>query len=83
MHDDWQDLLAGLHAAKARYLVVGAHAHYGAPPNPVDLLTSISGVPDFQAAWVDRVENDFGGVPGVALRPTFLTMVVDYDMIAR
>ncbi|MDZ4260005.1 MAG: hypothetical protein U0974_00155 [Gemmatimonadales bacterium] len=121
MHDDWQDLLAGLHAAKARYLVVGAHAmavhgvprgtqdidlwieatrgnaekiwqvliefgapleslgislgdlyrpdtvvQLGVPPNRVDLLTSISGVPDFQAAWVDRVESDFGGVSGVA-----------------
>lgn len=43
MHDDWQDLLAGLHAAKARYLVVGAHAM-------AVQLTSISGVPDFQAA---------------------------------
>ena len=121
MHEDWRDLLAGLHAAKARYLIVGAHAmavhgvprgtqdidlwieatldnaekvwhalvefgapleslgisladlyrpdtvvQLGVPPNRVDLLTSISGLPDFQAAWVDRTESDFGGVRGVA-----------------
>jgi hypothetical protein len=27
----------------------------GLPPNRIDILTSISGVPDFDAAWRDRV----------------------------
>jgi hypothetical protein len=29
----------------------------GLPPNRIDLLTSISGVPDFEAAWADRAEH--------------------------
>jgi hypothetical protein len=35
----------------------------GLPPNRIDLLTTISGVADFQAAWVERVEHAFGGRP--------------------
>jgi hypothetical protein len=33
----------------------------GLPPNRVDLLTGISGVPDFETAWAGRVEHAFGG----------------------
>jgi hypothetical protein len=33
----------------------------GLPPNRIDLLTSISGVPDFAAAWRDRSEHDVRG----------------------
>lgn len=32
----------------------------GLPPNRIDLLTTISGVADFQAAWAERVEHAFG-----------------------
>jgi hypothetical protein len=31
------------------------------PPNRIDLLTSISGIPDFDTAWADCVEHRFGG----------------------
>lgn len=40
----------------------GTVVQLGLPPNRVDLLTSIDGVPEFQAAWEDRVEHRFGGV---------------------
>ena len=33
----------------------------GLPPNRIDLLTGISGIPDFQTAWAERVEHAFGG----------------------
>ncbi len=33
----------------------------GLPPNRIDLLTGISGVPDFEAAWAERVEHSFAG----------------------
>lgn len=117
MNDDWRDLVAGLHATGARYLIVGAHAmavhgvprgtqdidfwieptpsnaqrvwdalaafgaplpslgitledlyrpgiviQLGVPPNRVDLMTSLSGLPDFAEAWAERVEHPFGGV---------------------
>ena len=112
MTDDWIDLLAELLTARARFLIVGAHAmavhgvprgtqdlavwidarplneervwralaafgapltnlgithadlqrpgtviQLGLPPNRIDLLTSISGLPDFDAAWAERVEH--------------------------
>lgn len=34
----------------------------GLPPNRIDLLTSVSGLPDFAEAWANRVECDFEGV---------------------
>lgn len=116
MTDDWFDLLAALLDARARFLVVGAHAlavhgiprgtqdldvwvdpdpantdrvwraltefgapleslgvtrddlrrpdtvvQIGLPPNRIDLLTSISGIPDFESAWTERVEHDVRG----------------------
>jgi len=33
----------------------------GLPPNRIDLLTSISGIPDFATAWAARVEHDLRG----------------------
>lgn len=33
----------------------------GLPPNRIDLLTGISGIPDFDSAWAERVEHAFGG----------------------
>jgi len=33
----------------------------GLPPNRIDLLTSISGVPDFETAWAERVEHVLAG----------------------
>jgi hypothetical protein len=114
--DDWFDLLAALLDARARFLVVGAHAlavhgvprgtqdldvwidpdpanvervwqaladfgaplaglgvtrddlrrvdtvvQLGLPPNRIDLLTSISGIPDFAAAWAARAEHELRG----------------------
>jgi hypothetical protein len=32
-------------------------AQIGVAPNRIDLLTSLSGIPDFDAAWADRVEQ--------------------------
>ncbi|HET7622110.1 MAG TPA: hypothetical protein VFK39_09545 [Gemmatimonadaceae bacterium] len=34
----------------------------GLPPNRIDLLTTLSGLPDFQAAWADRVVHRFGEI---------------------
>jgi hypothetical protein len=39
----------------------GTVIQLGLPPNRIDLLTSISGVPDFETAWAERVEHAFGG----------------------
>jgi hypothetical protein len=33
----------------------------GLPPNRIDVLTEISGVGDFAAAWEARVDREFGG----------------------
>jgi len=33
----------------------------GLAPDRIDILTEISGVPDFEAAWNDRVEHDIEG----------------------
>jgi hypothetical protein len=118
MNEDWADALLTLHAAGARFLVVGAHAmavhgvpratqdldvwidatmsnadkvwlglvefgaplhemgvtrddfirpgtvvQVGLPPHRIDILTEISGVNDFAAAWDQRVERAVGGVP--------------------
>lgn len=115
MTSDWNDVLASLLEAGARFLVVGAHAlavhgvprgtqdlgiwiepeatnaqrvwqaltrfgapvldlgvtlddlqrpdtvvQLGLPPNRIDLLTTITGVPDFESAWLGRVEHTVG-----------------------
>jgi len=116
MTGDWLDCLFALLDARARFLVVGAHAmavhgvprgtqdldllidpsaenaervwralaafgapleslgiaiadlqrpaiviQLGLPPNRIDLLTSISGVPAFDEAWADRIEQEIRG----------------------
>jgi len=35
---------------------------FGLPPNRVDLLTTLTGLPSFDAAWSGRVEHEFGGL---------------------
>jgi hypothetical protein len=35
----------------------------GLAPNRIDILTGISGIEDFPAAWKDRVEHEVGGRP--------------------
>ncbi|MEO6057526.1 MAG: hypothetical protein ABIQ49_11860 [Gemmatimonadales bacterium] len=39
----------------------GTVIQLGLPPNRIDLLTAISGIPDFATAWAERVEHEFGG----------------------
>ncbi len=39
----------------------GTIVQLGLPPNRIDLLTTISGVPDFEVAWRDRVEHSVRG----------------------
>lgn len=118
MNDDWFDLLQAFLAARARFLVVGAHAmavhgvprgtqdldiwieptsenaervwqalatfgaplssmgivrqdfiqpgaiiQIGLPPNRIDVLTTISGVPDFNSAWSARRVQQVRGAP--------------------
>ena len=41
----------------------GTVVQLGLPPNRIDLLTSISGVADFEAAWGARVEHPVRGRP--------------------
>jgi hypothetical protein len=38
----------------------GTVIQLGLPPNRIDLLTDISGVPDFATAWAERVEHPLG-----------------------
>ena len=114
--EDWTDLLDALLDAKARFLVVGAHAlavqgvpratqdldvwieatpenadlvwqalvafgapledlaidhadfvrpgnviQIGLPPNRIDVLTSLTGIDDFEAAWSTRSESQVAG----------------------
>lgn len=39
----------------------GTVIQLGLPPNRIDLLTSLSGIPDFSAAWEARVEHPVRG----------------------
>lgn len=34
----------------------------GLPPDRIDVLTAITGVPEFDLAWADRVEHEVRGV---------------------
>ncbi len=38
----------------------GTVIQLGLPPNRIDLLTGISGIPDFETGWTERVEHSFG-----------------------
>ena len=35
----------------------------GIAPRRIDLLTSISGVQDFEGAWIERVDIEIDGIP--------------------
>ena len=45
----------------ADFLRLGTVIQIGLAPNRIDVLTGISGIEDFTAAWEDRVEHDVGG----------------------
>ena len=47
---------------RADFCRLGTVVQLGVPPNRIDLMTSIDGIPDFQAAWDDRKEHPFEGV---------------------
>ncbi|MDQ8165591.1 MAG: hypothetical protein P3A28_07535, partial [Gemmatimonadota bacterium] len=36
---------------------------FGVPPNRIDILTAISGVPQFSSAWDARIEHNVRGQP--------------------
>ena len=116
MNDDWADFVHAMLEARARFLIIGAHAlavhgipratqdldvwidrapgnvrsvvsalaafgapidvlqistadlersnqviQLGVPPNRIDILTSISGVPEFDLAWARRTEQPIRG----------------------
>jgi hypothetical protein len=62
---DWIELLRGLNAASARYLIIGAHAlgNYGAPRATGDLDIWIDRTPE-NARIVYQVLTDFGAPLG-------------------
>ncbi len=70
MTDDWFDAnrvyraltefgapLAALGITAADLTRCDAVIRFGLPPDRIDLLTSLSGVPDFAAAWETRFES--------------------------
>ncbi len=70
MNDDWFDVLRALLQSDARFLITradfdhpGPIIQFGLPPNRIDLLTAISGLPDFTAAWTGRCVHEVRGHP--------------------
>ncbi len=65
----WRALVAfgapvdALGIRKADLRQLGMVIQFGLPPNRIDLLTSISGVSDFDAAWKERVSHEVRGRP--------------------
>ena len=63
----WQALLifgapvASLGISKADLVEPGLVIQFGLPPNRIDFLTSISGIPEFDAAWRGRVNFELRG----------------------
>lgn len=63
----WQALLifgapvASLGISKADLVEPGLVIQFGLPPNRIDFLTSISGIPEFDAAWRGRVDFELRG----------------------
>lgn len=49
--------------SKADLVTPGTVIQFGLPPNRIDFLTSISGIPDFETAWAGRVTHDLRGYP--------------------
>jgi hypothetical protein len=61
--------LADLGITAAEFNRPGTVIQIGLPPNRIDILTEISGVADFEAAWNDRVEHEIEGrsIPSIGL----------------
>jgi hypothetical protein len=63
----WQALgtfgapLDDLHVTRQDLETPGMVVQLGLPPNRIDLLTAISGVPDFATAWESRVVHEVRG----------------------
>ena len=53
--------IGDLEITLADFVQPGTVIQLGVAPNRIDLLTEISGVPDFEAAWQDRVEQEIDG----------------------
>jgi hypothetical protein len=53
--------LASLGITRGEFDHPGAIIQLGLPPNRVDVLTSLSGLPDFSAAWAGRTVHEVGG----------------------
>ena len=53
--------VASIGISKADLIEPGLVIQFGLPPNRIDLLTSISGIPEFDAAWRGRVELELRG----------------------
>ncbi|HEX5385327.1 MAG TPA: hypothetical protein VFW66_01355 [Gemmatimonadales bacterium] len=53
--------LDDLRVTPADLLHAGSVVQLGIPPNRIDLLTGLSGLPEFEAAWAARVEHAFAG----------------------
>ena len=63
----WQALsrfgapLKDMHVDRADFVRPDTVVQIGLPPNRIDLLTAITGVASFEAAWRERVETDIDG----------------------
>lgn len=55
------------------FMEAGIIIQLGRPPNRIDLLTAIDGV-NFDAAWEDRIEVSFDGVPILVISRETLIM---------
>lgn len=53
--------VAALRLARDDFTTPGIVVQLGLPPSRIDLMTDISGVPDFGAAWEERVEHQVRG----------------------
>ncbi len=50
-----------LRLTRADFTTPGIVVQLGLPPSRIDLMTGISGVPDFRSAWEQRVEHRVRG----------------------
>ena len=55
--------LSSLGITREDFTQPGAVIQIGVPPNRIDVLTTISGVPDFAAAWRERRVHEVRGHP--------------------
>lgn len=55
--------LGELGTTVADFVRPGTVIQLGLPPNRIDILTGITGVPDFEVAWRDRVEHEIDNHP--------------------